>query len=392
MRNLILVLPFLVLTLLSWGLFGPLVHQGQLDLGDGLSPGSLRPFLCVGIAYVLIALVVPALLLRVTGEQGRWTVMGSVWSLLGGTAGALGTLGMMLAFKFHGHPVYVMPLVFALAPVVTTLVGMWLTSTLWKAGPLFLAGVILITVGAAGVVTFPPMASDTGQETAGEAAHAAEGSGSAAANAAAGRSSSLVEKLILIPLSIAWAALCWGGYGPLMHRGQTRMQGSRLRPLLCVGLAYLFLAVVIPLPLLQFVQEPVGFRFAGTLWSLAGGAAGAIGAIGLLMAFTADGRPSSVMPWVFGGAPLVSTLATVWLDRPAAGLSPWFLAGLIVLIAGAATVLVFAPRRAEPASAASLPLEPVAKADQAAASWPAEADPDDCEHEEDTLESEETLL
>ena len=57
------------------------------------------------------------------------------------------------------------------------------------------------------------------------------------------------EKLALIPLSIALAALCWGSYGPILHKGQMKMAGSRLRPFLCVGLAYFVIAVLLPLPL-----------------------------------------------------------------------------------------------------------------------------------------------
>ena len=124
--SLLLVLLFVVLTFVSWGLYGPVLHEGQHHLGDGVHPSSLRPFICVGLAYFLIAVVVPLVVLRTKEEKGNWTVMGAVWSFLGGAAGALGALGIVLAFKFHGSPVYVMPLVFGLAPVVNTFVTMWL--------------------------------------------------------------------------------------------------------------------------------------------------------------------------------------------------------------------------------------------------------------------------
>lgn len=397
MRNLTLVLPFVVLTLISWGLFGPVLQRGQLYLGDGLSPGSLRPFLCVGIAYSLIALVVPAVLLRVQRERGRWTVRGALWSLLGGTVGALGALGMVLAFKFHGHPVYVMPLVFGLAPVVTTLVTLWMRGRFWKAGPLFVAGVILVVVGTTGVLIFQPRPDGLAQETAEESATGAEAVATTAGAYALEQAPTIAEKLVFIPLSIALAALCWGSYGPILHRGQMKMHGSRLRPFLCVGLAYFVIAVAIPLPLLQFFQEPGGLRFSGTLWSLAGGAAGAIGAIGILMAFNFGGKPLHVMPLVFGGAPIINTLATFWLDRPGSGLSPLFLASLIVVIAGAGTVLVFAPRRAEAGESAPPPQPPAAADDgrtvvaETTDRARSESDSEDNERDEDTLHCEETL-
>nr|MCU0874040.1 hypothetical protein [Pirellulaceae bacterium] len=71
MRSLLLVLPFVVLTFISWGLYGPVLHEGQHHLGDGVHPSSLRPFICVGIAYFLIAVVVPLLVLRAKGEKGN---------------------------------------------------------------------------------------------------------------------------------------------------------------------------------------------------------------------------------------------------------------------------------------------------------------------------------
>jgi drug/metabolite transporter (DMT)-like permease len=395
MRSLLLVLSFVVLTFLSWGLYGPVLHQGQRLLGDGVHPSSLRPFICVGIAYFLIAVVVPLLALRAKGEKGNWTVMGAVWSFLGGAAGAMGALGIVLAFKFHGSPVYVMPLVFGLAPVVNTFVTMWMSQTFKEANSLFFAGVILVAVGTAGVLTFKPS----------HAAHPPIDAAAAEAEAAPAEKppvmrnqASTKEKLALIPLSIALAALCWGSYGPILHKGQMKMAGSRLRPFLCVGLAYFVIAVLLPLPLVQFFPEPGGFNFSGVAWSLAGGAAGAVGALGIIMAFNFGGKPIYVMPLVFGGAPMVNTFTTVAAEGTYSALSPLFLASLMVVIAGAATVLVFAPRHAKPAA------EPAPSEDNED-TLPADAPrPDDApsdsdygsgemsgEDQEDTIDREETI-
>ena len=83
---------------------------------------------------------------------------------------------------------------------------------------------------------------------------------------------------------------------------------------------------------------------------MAGGAAGAIGALGIILAFNFGGKPIYVMPLVFGGAPVVNTFTTVLAEGTYSDLSPLFLASLIVVIAGAATVLIFAPRHAKPAA------------------------------------------
>jgi hypothetical protein len=82
------------------------------------------------------------------------------------------------------------------------------------------------------------------------------------------------------------------------------------------------------------------------VWSLAGGAAGAIGALGIIMAFTFGGKPIFVMPLVFGGAPVINTFVGVIQAGNYGELHPMFFAGLIVVAAGAVTVLIFSPKGA----------------------------------------------
>jgi hypothetical protein len=160
---------------------------------------------------------------------------------------------------------------------------------------------------------------------------------------------------LMVTVCIALTALCWGAYGPVLHKGQAAMAGSRMRPFICVGVAYFLVAVVVPVLLIQAQTEPVGvWTVPGTVWSLAGGAAGAIGALGIIMAFNYGGKPVYVMPLVFGGAPVVNTFTTV-LTALAAGkpltTSPVFFIALLTVTVGAVTVLVFAPRPGKQAAA-----------------------------------------
>ena len=157
-----------------------------------------------------------------------------------------------------------------------------------------------------------------------------------------------VQSFLLQIVSIALAIVCWGSYGPVLHSGQAAMHHSRLRPLLCVGLAYFAIAVIVPNLWLAGVPEASEYNFWGTIWSLAAGAAGAIGALGIIMAFNFGGRPVYVMPLVFGGAPVVNTLWTTILGGLWNEVRALFLAGLILVIAGAAMVLVFAPKGSPP--------------------------------------------
>ena len=151
MRGMFTVVFFTMVTAVCWGVYGPVLHNGAHDMG-----GSLRPFVCVGLAYFLIAVLVPLALLRIRPEPGAWTTTGMIWSLAAGAAGAIGAMGIIMAFKFGGKPIYVMPLVFGGAPVVNTFFTMALGKNYRQAGPIFYAGLILVITGAVTVLLFKP--------------------------------------------------------------------------------------------------------------------------------------------------------------------------------------------------------------------------------------------
>ena len=152
-------------------------------------------------------------------------------------------------------------------------------------------------------------------------------------------------------LAIVLAIASWGGYGPVLHKGQAAMHHSRLRPLLCVGLAYFAIAVIVPDMILAELPETSTYASMGTVWSLLGGTFGAVGALGIILAFNSGGRPVFVMPLVFGGAPVINTLVAIASNKAWANVNPFFWAGLILVVAGAAMVLVLAPRGDGPAPA-----------------------------------------
>jgi hypothetical protein len=161
------------------------------------------------------------------------------------------------------------------------------------------------------------------------------------------------ERLFAVLASIALAMVSWGSYGPVLHRGQAGMQGSRLRPLICIGASYFLIAVLVPLALLVPLGDTGQWNANGVLWSLGAGSLGAIGALGTILAFTLGGKPFTVMPVVFGCAPVINTLTTLALNEtPLNAVSPFFLAGMLVVAVGAATVLAFGPRGHAPAKPA----------------------------------------
>jgi hypothetical protein len=148
-------------------------------------------------------------------------------------------------------------------------------------------------------------------------------------------------------------AVFWGTYGPLLQRGHQYMEtGGRMRPFICVGFAYLLVAIIGPIVVMYAFGIDkgdgifTGWKFRGIVWSTIAGAVGALGAFTLLMALGAGGptSPLYVMPMVFGCAPVVSTLTTMYINNTYKQMSPFFAAGLILVAAGAITILITAPK------------------------------------------------
>src|SRR4029453_14985843 len=54
-------------TAACWGTYGPLLQWGHMAMGSG----RLRPFICVGIAYVIIAIAAPILVMTLTGMENE---------------------------------------------------------------------------------------------------------------------------------------------------------------------------------------------------------------------------------------------------------------------------------------------------------------------------------
>jgi len=141
------------------------------------------------------------------------------------------------------------------------------------------------------------------------------------------------------------AALSWGLYGPTLHQGQTKL-GSPFRALLCVGLAYFVIGVVVPVIALAAQGElsSRGWNSAGAIGATIGGSLGAIGAIFIIYAFRAGGTPTYVMPLVFGFAPVVNVLFTMYLHPPKSAPNPLLYLGFLLVAGGASLVLYSKPQ------------------------------------------------
>ena len=121
---------FAALAGLCWGTYVPFVQAGIVGLGRN----AFASFLCVGVAYFLIAVIVPIAVLS-TGEQGvNWNSYGITFATLAGVAGALGALCVIYANRnvpagTNGR-LFIAPIIFGMAPLLNTLV-----STVWHPRP-----------------------------------------------------------------------------------------------------------------------------------------------------------------------------------------------------------------------------------------------------------------
>lgn len=159
-------LVFAVLTVLSWGVYGVLLHKarGNMPMGSEAPHAGLKAFFFVCIAYALIGLAAAALL-KMRGSNWSFSSGGIKWSLIAGGAGAIGAFTLVLALG-AAAPIYkgaaaaaVMPIVFAGAPIVNTVVAMTLhppEGGLKSLPPLFVVGCVMAAVGAFLVARFAP--------------------------------------------------------------------------------------------------------------------------------------------------------------------------------------------------------------------------------------------
>ena len=141
---------------------------------------------------------------------------------------------------------------------------------------------------------------------------------------------------------VVGAVLSWGAYGALLHLGQTQL-GNPLKALLCVGVAYFLIGVLVPVLGLSAQGSLSNFNSTGLVTATVAGALGAIGAACIIWSFKTGGLPVYVMPLVFGGAPIVNVLVTMLIHPPKTSINPLLYVGFLLAATGAFIVLRFRP-------------------------------------------------
>src|SRR5688500_6360904 len=163
---------FALLTVVSWGVYGVFLHKGQMGMVDK-DNGRYMAFLYVGIAYFLVAILGPIVVLKLQGGRldfWRYPANGLWWSLIAVIVGAVGAFGVLLAFGAAPQPKsayvpVVMSIIFAGAPIVNAVVSMLyhpphggVAEIKWQ----FWAGIVIAAVGASLVVLYKPDAPAPG--------------------------------------------------------------------------------------------------------------------------------------------------------------------------------------------------------------------------------------
>jgi uncharacterized membrane protein len=146
-------------------------------------------------------------------------------------------------------------------------------------------------------------------------------------------------------LFVLGTVICWGLYVPTLHHGQAGFgaQKGTFRAFMLVGVSYFIMSGATLLYLTMMKPEPMVMHKEGVTWSLIAGILGALGALGILFALKSGGKPSTVAPLVFAGAPIVATIVGMMWDKPTSPPKPLFFVGIVLAAAGAAMVLRFKP-------------------------------------------------
>jgi hypothetical protein len=136
---------YVILAGLAWGMYVPIIFYGGTELSTrpGTIGGRLASILCVGVAYFVMAVLIPLVLMSLRDDaRPEWKTNGLIFSGLAGVAGAVGAICVIFASKAaveHAkainvdpstYRIYIAPLIFSLAPAINTAL-----SLLWHPKP-----------------------------------------------------------------------------------------------------------------------------------------------------------------------------------------------------------------------------------------------------------------
>ncbi|MCA9140638.1 MAG: hypothetical protein KDB00_27890 [Planctomycetales bacterium] len=173
MNKMLIPILFALGTAIFWGCYGPTIGNAQTPRIDGkplLPPDGwtpFKPYVFIGIAYLVIAIIGGLAMMKVKGDSFSYTaavpgVEGmshfatAKWGFLAGSLGAFGALCLTTAMMTsRGNALLVMPIVFGGAVSVTAIVTITrlrghgpleINPLLWVGMVLTVCGVVLVAM------------------------------------------------------------------------------------------------------------------------------------------------------------------------------------------------------------------------------------------------------
>ncbi len=152
-------------------------------------------------------------------------------------------------------------------------------------------------------------------------------------------------------------ALFWGLYGPTLSNARSTARPpdwGPFKPYIFIGVAYLVIAIIGGSVMMKTAFND-NFDFSGKYapamkWGFLAGCLGAFGALALTFALTkAGGKPSYVMPIVFGGAVSVNAIAAYFSLKPGEVASPVMWIGMLLVVIGICLTAAYTPHGHPPA-------------------------------------------
>lgn len=153
---------------LFWGAYVPTIYYGQMGFGATNPNRSMKAFLFIGLAYFLLAIIVPGiwLMTHASPKDTGWPMEGMVLSTVAGALGAAGALCVVFSLRAAAldnvkNMILVAPIVFAGAPIVNVLIAYVIDAFKDKAAapnPMFAVGLLMAAAGVVIVLMFNPAA------------------------------------------------------------------------------------------------------------------------------------------------------------------------------------------------------------------------------------------
>lgn len=144
-------------------------------------------------------------------------------------------------------------------------------------------------------------------------------------------------------------AMCWGLYGPTLTNARSpNREWGPFKPYLFIGMAYLLIAIIGGAAMMKFVFND-NFDYTGRYapamkWGFLAGVLGAFGALFLTISLTkAGGRPSYVMPIVFGGAVSINAIVAYLSLHEGEKTNPLMWVGMGLVFVGVCLTAGFTP-------------------------------------------------